>query len=402
MNDELLWNAIEGALGTDKTAYLRYSPLSEITGASDLPTAVAAHAGAHREKKAFWRTTGQTFRALDKVAAALPEDNRPYPPTTSLQTKIAVAQKARLLEGALTGEENVKVASIRREVDNDLFDMLIKQANVLGGAIKNPAARELAESVVEGGKDLGKKALQAGAVGTGLAVPLYVGGSALAEDATEEARNKALQTAAGVGGMAMLGYGANRMMDNAAYHDRHKQASADDLMTKISALTATVYIDQFLVQFDQTEKVAALREVNRDYGVSLLCDLEKTAMQIERPRQADLTGPAAFGVDPLTYFSEKRAEGPTQDQGWDAWRIANKAKAPRAAKTDPERQKSYTKLQGQSAAGPVPSAGWEVQSGVTARARNVAKDKAKTYETKSGPGGTQVRRGKGGPGGATK
>lgn len=278
MNDELLWRAIEGALGTEKTAYLRYAPLSAITGAEDLTTAVAAHSSAHHEKKAFWRTVGRGLQALDKVAAAPAEDTRPYPPNTSIHQKIAVAKKARVLESALSGVESVKVAAIRREVDNDIFDGLLKAASgTLMGAIKSPEARALAEKVIEGGKNLGSKALQGAAVGTGLAVPLYIGGTALAEDAAEEARNKALQTAAGVGGMAMLGYGANRLMDNAAYHDRHKQAAADDTYEKISALTATVYIDQFLAQVDQTEKVAALREINRDYGVSLLCDLEKSA-----------------------------------------------------------------------------------------------------------------------------
>lgn len=367
MNDELLWNAIEGALGTEKMAYLRYAPLSTITGARDLPTAVAAHASAHHEKKAFWNTVGRGLRSLEKVAKASPPDNRPYPPNTSLVRKIAIAQKARLLEQGLEGSENVKIASVRKEVDKDIFEALIKQANVLSGAIKNPAARELSESVIEGGKDLGKKVLTGAALGTGAAVPLYIGGSALSDKATEDARNRALQTAAGVGGMAMLGYGANRLMDNMAYHNRHKQAewganelrvewkdyndgragsivaptgevlvpdafsentppeaiqaslqqvagllgkppeeilgpyaqnkqaSSDDIFEKISSLTATVYIDQFLDQVDQTEKVAALREVNRDYGVTLLCELEKHAQDKEMPSGTDPGTPIGKG-----------------------------------------------------------------------------------------------------------
>lgn len=268
--DNLLWRAIEGAIGSEKTAWLREAPLHEIVGTRlgvddfNLGDAVAHLGKTAREKKAFRQKTASALHALGELIG-----DAPAPPRPSFQRKIAAARKLRTLAQAhLSPQEHVKVASARQELDATLFDDMIKLAtNPLMSVAKSDFARNMAKGL---------------ALGTGATVPLYVGGNMLAEDTAEEFRNKALQTAAGVGGIAALGYGANRLMDNAAYEARHpdkfKGAAflEDPISEKVAELTATVYLDQFLAQVDQTEKVAELREVNRDYGVTVLCELEKS------------------------------------------------------------------------------------------------------------------------------
>lgn len=317
---ELMWQAIEGALGAEKTATLRYTPLHRLTGASTLSDAVAMHAITRREKKAF-------FKSVKTAAAAAPQVERQQ----SMPQKIATAMKARAIEAHVEGEVAVKVAAVRREVDRDIFDSLMKvaKANILTDVSESPMAREL-----------GKKLLGGAAAGVGLGVPLYAAGSALSEQNAEEMRNKALQAAAGVGLIGLGTYGAGRGMDYlATERERDNQAArsvdmqramlantlaANQAMKyssagpdgktdltepspvleeskgehwpsktkeknpggetqmeqeagKVAELMKTAYIDAFLEQVDQTEKVAALRELNRDYGVSLICDLEKRA-----------------------------------------------------------------------------------------------------------------------------
>jgi hypothetical protein len=363
--DGLMWRALEGGIGREKTAYLRNEPLSEIMGVETLPDAVAAHGAATHDKKAFYRSLHSSFHALAQILPEQEKTAAPYPVNTSFARKLAVAQKARILESASEGETTEKIAAVRQIIDEDIFTQFVKQANILSGVADSPAARKLnkrlknkggeAEAAVSGqgleadlaksanlGGDLGKKLLGGAAFGTAMGVPLYLGGSALAEDHAVQIRNKALQAAAGAGLIGLGAYGAGRGIDYAAKErERDNQArrsvdmqramlantlAANQAMSygkygeaagcktdltepsrvleeskgehwpsktkekapggevkmeqhedKVARLMATVYIDSFLNQVDQTEKVAELREVNRDYGVTLLCALEKSA-----------------------------------------------------------------------------------------------------------------------------
>lgn len=260
--DNFLWTAIEGALGAEKTAWLRGAPLSDVVGVPDLTLgdSIAHVASVARQKRAEHRKHASALRALGDVIG-----NPPREPERSFARKVAAAQKLRVIAGAaLSPEEHVKVASARRQNDDEIFDAMLKlAANPLAGVAKSDFARNMAKGL---------------ALGTGAGVPLYFAGRELSEDASADFRDKALQTAAGIGGIASLSYGANRMMQNAAYKDRHPGKFAafteDPIGDRVIDLTATVYVDQFLAQVDQTEKVAELRELNRDYGVTLLCELE--------------------------------------------------------------------------------------------------------------------------------
>lgn len=267
--DNFLWRSLEGGLGAEKVAWLREAPLSEIVGTNlgvpdfNVGDAIAHVAKTAHEKKANHRKQMSSFRALGELIG-----NPPAEPQHSFARKVASAQKLRDLAGlAMRPDEHVKVASARKVVDDQIFDEMLKlAANPLAGVAQSSFARNMAKGL---------------ALGTGATIPLYVGGNALSDDVSTDFRDKALQTAAGIGGIATLGYGANRMMQNAAYKDRHpdkfKTAAfmADPVGDRVVDLTASVYIDQFLAQVDQTEKVAEIRELNRDFGVTVLCELER-------------------------------------------------------------------------------------------------------------------------------
>lgn len=460
--DGLLWTALEGGLGHRKTAYLRYAPLSEIVGVSTLPDAVAVHGASVHDKKAFYQSLQSSFEALAQVLPPQEKTAMPYPVNTSFARKVAVAQKVRILERASEGEVTEKAGAIRRAVDIDVFDQFVKQANILAGVPDSPPARELGKrlkhrddstpptvSALEPdaglgkaaglGGDLGKKLLGGAAFGTAMGVPLYLGGTALAEENAEQMRNKALQAALGAGVIGVGAYGAGRGIDYAAtekerdnqaarsvdmqramlantlaaqqamnYRKYSAHAKAADCKTdltepssvledskgehwpsktkekapggevkleqhedKVARLMTTVYIDSFLSQVDQTEKVAEIREVNRDYGVTLLCALEK---------------------------------GATGKQAGDA---AQAAIAKAQAKKDPKRRAAETDaaMQGAGHAYHVsseytPITGKETQLGAILRSGRENQRAAR--KTTSGPGGTTLQKRKEGPGGATQ
>ena len=275
VDQELLWQALEGAIGTQKVAYLKSAPLLDILGArQDFSVADAV---GHVAKHAHIRKREQ--RAIHngiKAAAAL--NIRPKKPAFTLADKIKVA--ARLSHPAFEGQE--KVATAKHALYKEIVDG-IKEAGmggILDGISKNPVLR-----------DAGKKLLQAGAVGTGLAVPGYAAGSALSDDFTEDARNRALQTAVGVGGLGLLGYGGKKMIDDQAIDSQRqknyaamdqfrrgeKMGSAQEPILgqvlnreKAAHLATACYLDELLDGVEQTEKVASIRALNREFVVEEL------------------------------------------------------------------------------------------------------------------------------------
>lgn len=275
--DNLLWRAIEGGLGTEKAAALRTRPLSELTGATSISVGMGKLATSAQTKKATWRK----IHAGLKEAVALEQERPPVPrgihEGKSMERKLASARKLRVLEASdlLTDEDRVKVAALRGELDEEIFGGLVHTAvgqtktaaNPLAGTPTAPAERWLADAMKGGAGALGKGML----MGTGAAVPLTVGGMAVADHSAEEMRNQALLAAAAVGGLGAAGYGIHSAMQG----------------EKLSTLTQTVYLDQLLSRVDQTEKVAALREMNRDLGVSVLLDLEKTAADMDAQLPAE-------------------------------------------------------------------------------------------------------------------
>lgn len=259
--DEFLWTALEGALGAEKVASLRYAPLHEIVPDGRADFSVADAAGHIAKKASALRQERQSIQSGLKALNALGVTAKTATKTT-LSEKIALAHKLRIAEQYTDKNEAVKTASYRHALNEDIVNT-IKQAaigGVLDGVSKNPLFR-----------DMGKKMLQAGAVGTGLAIPGYAAGSALSDTFTEDARNRALQTAAGVGGMGMLGYAGMQAMGG---RDNEKMSSVNLGQVlpqeKAAHLATAVYLDELLDSVDQTEKVAGLRRLNREFIVEEL------------------------------------------------------------------------------------------------------------------------------------
>ena len=298
--DNLLWRAIEGGLGAEKAAALRTRSLSELTGVTSISVGMGKLATSAQTKKANWRK----IHAGLKEAVALEKERPPVPrgihEGKSMERKLASARKLRVLEASdlLSDEDRVKVAALRGELDKEIFGGLVHTAvgqtktaaNPLAGTPTAPAERWLADAMKNGAGTLGKGLL----MGTGAAVPLTVGGMAVADHSAEEMRNQALLAAAAVGGLGAAGYGIHSAMQG----------------EKLSTLTQTVYLDQLLSRVDQTEKVSALREMNRDLGVSVLLDLEKTAADME----AQLPPEAAAGFEQMAMPQAAPPPMPMQPQ----------------------------------------------------------------------------------------
>jgi hypothetical protein len=156
--DVFLWTALEGAIGAEKVAFLRDAPLHAVIGHYDRNEEFTlAHAVGHVAKHAAY--------------------NR--------MENVAIRDGLQALRAVLSTEKTAAVGDI------------------LGTITKNKTLREA-----------GKKMLGAGAIGTGAAVPMYAAGSMLSDKVTSDSRDKALQTAAGVGGMALLGYGGKKVIDS--------------------------------------------------------------------------------------------------------------------------------------------------------------------------------------------
>jgi hypothetical protein len=362
ITDELLWRAIEGALGAHKRAFLQNAPLTAIIGQSPqfaLPQALHAIAATGHQKQAEAASIQGGLQALALVAK-----DASVPRTEPFLKKVARTHKLRVLEFGLSGGEKQAALHERRQLAAEIMET-VKTAGtgkVLSGIVENPTLREA-----------GKKMLGGGAVAAGAALPAVAVGSHLSDKFTEDARNRALQTAGGVAGIGLLGYGAKSMMDQAAQdRTRDKNYGAmEDFANKMSSekvsaevyaamhieeekvahMTTCVYVDALLASKEQTHKVAAMRDLNNEFLVELLATSVKVA-----------TNPPLLSKNPKAY-------GNAQGLG--------------------SNQAHRTNLSGMITAG---------------KARLDARDasKAKGYGTKKGPGGVETRTRTEGPGGATK
>lgn len=315
----LMWDALEGGLGQEKTAYLKKAKLNHVMRekvahahgvslSSDmtLGDAVGALAISWRKKKANHRKITAGLASLGKVLPSSTEKTaesnvpRLYPVNASTHRKIAAATKLRLLASVAKGAESEKLAALRRQVDSDIVESLKKEANVLSAFAKHPAARNI-------GKGVG--------LGVGAGVPLYAAGSALSgkvsDDAnavTENARNRALETALGVGATAVgtygLGKGIEHLSNRGVLPEGQKIAS---LYPAEENFKTAIYVDALLSEVPETEKTAEVREMNQEFAVDLLCDaLSKTAYPQQNGRKTAWVSHEGFEpFDPLTYFDDK-------------------------------------------------------------------------------------------------
>jgi len=174
--------------------------------------------------------------------------------------KVARAYKLEKLAELADSETRSALLDERRAVVDATYSQLYKEAGVLDAAKSSRAAEGLSEFLKSDAGSAGVKGLAAGA---GLAVPGIAAGSYLSDKATSDARDKALQAAAGTAALGLTAYGIGRGVDHFTERNASGSSCLEDLET-------TFYVDALLAQEPPSEKIAALRQVNRDYGMTLL------------------------------------------------------------------------------------------------------------------------------------
>ena len=181
-----------------------------------------------------------------------------------LGTALAEYTKLSAHADTLSGEELQPVLLQKAAAAVGILEY-IKTASVITGVkdvLTSPAAKEM-----------GRKALTGAAVAGGAAVPAVVAGNMISDRATENARNRALQTGAGLMGMGATMYGLHHLANG------QKQASAVD--ETFHKLAAVGYVDEQLdgmledpAATPEEKKLAAeLKCLNAEYGVELFRSL---------------------------------------------------------------------------------------------------------------------------------
>lgn len=268
--DNLMWRSLCGALGAQKVAYLRAAPLSLLVTAKtahagpcalhpstemSLADAAAAIGSLSRKKTAEYSSITDGLTALEALGISAP-------PRESVFRKVATVKKITLLREHASAEESEKLAGAEASARADAFSAFVKLAsgNLLSNISKNPAAR-----------NLGKSTLTGAGLAAGAAPIAYGVGSHMSENATTDARDKAIQAAAVSSAIAGGTYVGARALDRSLGGTKTSSVSANPQIE--TDLGAALRIESRLGALEQTEKVAALRAVNADYAAELLCQL---------------------------------------------------------------------------------------------------------------------------------
>jgi hypothetical protein len=214
ISNEYLWRVLEGALGSEKVAYLRYAPLDEIVlnkMAQDypeqtmpeyitLPLAMRHITEKHAFAKRRWQMVESGIEAIRQLRAQGLYKRASLLPRGSLRRKIAVRDRL-LLAASGGGEAREKVAAILPEYDRQLRAYLGEERfeKVAKAGFLRKAYQAVDSSTP------GRAALQGLGVGAGLAVPATAVGYHLIGRAEDKAKQMALPMAAAGAGSAFLG-----------------------------------------------------------------------------------------------------------------------------------------------------------------------------------------------------
>lgn len=265
---------ISSIMGPEKMASLNAVSLHDIvrvkmaqecgieTGVITLTDAAAALGKVAFERRNAYRTINHGLGALgallpqEKVASEKPRLAIP----SHLFQKIALAYSLEKYAALANEADKALLHEYRNEVIDRTYEQLYKEAGVLDAVKSSGAAKALGSAMKS---DTAKNVGKGMAVGTGLAVPGVAAGSYLSDKATDDARDKALQVAAGTAALGVGAYGIGKGMDRFAERTASGESVLEDLET-------TYYVDAMLAQRPTSEKVASLRRINRDYGMTLL------------------------------------------------------------------------------------------------------------------------------------
>lgn len=110
----------------------------------------------------------------------------------------------------------------------------------------------------------------------GAAIPTMVAGNMIADHATEQARNKALEAGLGLAAVGGTLYGIHRMVS--PKHATDEQAELEQALKKLASVG---YLDELLSATlsdsetsDEARKLAAeVQALNREFGVSILTEM---------------------------------------------------------------------------------------------------------------------------------
>lgn len=164
---------------------------------------------------------------------------------------------------------SAKIANERNApTANEYVVFMLKEA--ASGSIDLPHLAALGKKLVE--SPFAKGTMYA----AGASIPVYFTGKALTEHAAEEARNKALQTAAGVAAIGSGLYGLHHAINGSP-----KQASFNtnpDLHDSIEKLASAILLSDLLktksIQHTLGEKTAGdIENINNAYVVDILSSL---------------------------------------------------------------------------------------------------------------------------------
>ena len=182
--------------------------------------------------------------------------------TNTYQWVVEQVRKAEVLEKYAADDETLRATKAAHE--RDLFD-----------ALKEAGAAELMQRILA--NPVGRGA----AYGLGAAVPATAGGALLinqagreSRESIEDARNKALQTALGVGGIGMGLYGLHRMTSGG---EKRSSAETQELLEKLATVgyLDTVLEDQMKHAASTEVRVQAERchLLNAEHGIDILKQL---------------------------------------------------------------------------------------------------------------------------------
>lgn len=188
--------------------------------------------------------------------------------------RLAYAQKLKKL--ATSSDAGVKLAAVTklREINDSLF-LMLKEAAVSAASVmdfgKNrvlPAAKDMLNQGKEYLPSLGKGL----AMGAGAAVPLGIAGHYLAEDATTQARDKALQAGLGLAGIGGAMYGIHKGVSAFGGRD-DRQKRSEEIQTKLATLGYLAEVLDGITETKIASEVAELKLRNIDSIISVFEDI---------------------------------------------------------------------------------------------------------------------------------
>lgn len=189
--------------------------------------------------------------------------------------KALTPEFARLYEGLRKSASLEKIAAVlpSEEAAAVLIEKMANDSRVFDTA--KLAAMGMT-SIVDAAKPVMQRVGKGLAYGAGAAIPLAMAGNYVADKATADARNRALETGLGLAGIGATMYGLHRATQPKTAAD--EGANIEDALKKLASIG---YLDELLsgacedkgVSESSKKLATEVRLLNREYGVEILRNL---------------------------------------------------------------------------------------------------------------------------------